>query len=574
MNQKLRRVLLVGFILSFVLLFSPLITYLQDHFFETTDLPPLPKFLKDGHPKMDWLLYRLMQVYFDQGIDQAKEFANLRKIDMTGYRVRAIVEAQMEGMDNVEIQALATSLRLQIESFGGTFEAAHKQLIQSLLPIDSLQGLADLPTVRYIHLPIKPKIGITSEGVTKTGANRWQSIAPYRSEAAKVCILDLGFKGYESLLGIELPTSVVTRSFRSDHDLSADEVHGAACAEIVHDMAPDAGLWLANFSTFIEMSNAVDWVIKEGVNIISASFGTNYYPADGTGPACEVVKEAHNRGVIWINAAGNEAEDHWAGNFDDWDNDRWLNFLDYDELLEFDLPAYVPVEVFVRWNDWGAWNGLYYRGSDQDYDLYLYIKSGSSWLFVDKSTNYQTGFQDPVEEIWGWYTTTPARWGIAIYKYSASRPAKFDAFISTHLGRIEYWTSGGSIASPGDSPYSITVGAVDWSDDSYHSYSSQGPTADGRIKPDLCAPSAVSTVSYGEPFYGTSSACPHVAGAFALLKGKMPYSLDQVRNIIESRAIDLGISGKDNKFGLGRLNLSKTNEHVSKVKRYLGLNRR
>jgi hypothetical protein len=43
---------------------------------------------------------------------------------------------------------------------------------------------------------------------------------------------------------------------------------------------------------------------------------------------------------------------------------------------------------------------------------------------------------------------------------------------------------------------------------------------------------------------------------FALLKCLTPYSLDQIKDIIDARAIDLGASGKDNKFGLGRLSLS------------------
>jgi hypothetical protein len=33
--------------------------------------------------------------------------------------------------------------------------------------------------------------------------------------------------------------------------------------------------------------------------------------------------------------------------------------------------------------------------------------------------------------------------------------------------------------------------------------------------------------------------------------------MSQVRKILEKRAIDLGESGKDNKFGFGRLNLKQ-----------------
>jgi subtilisin family serine protease len=108
------------------------------------------------------------------------------------------------------------------------------------------------------------------------------------------------------------------------------------------------------------------------------------------------------------------------------------------------------------------------------------------------------------------------------------------------------------------------VGAVDAVGDFYHFYSSQGPTMDGRIKPDISAPSLVSTsvTTYGsrdagDGFAGTSAACPHVAGAIALLKGKTPFTLDEILAILYSRAIDMGDPGKDNKFGWGRLNLRR-----------------
>jgi subtilisin family serine protease len=65
-------------------------------------------------------------------------------------------------------------------------------------------------------------------------------------------------------------------------------------------------------------------------------------------------------------------------------------------------------------------------------------------------------------------------------------------------------------------------------------------------------------MSYGPTaFLGTSASAPHVAGAFALLSGKTPYSLEQIYAILQNRAVDLGPAGKDNQFGYGRLNLKK-----------------
>ena len=147
--------------------------------------------------------------------------------------------------------------------------------------------------------------------------------------------------------------------------------------------------------------------------------------------------------------------------------------------------------------------------------------------------------------------------GVAIKKVSATKNVTFNAlFISCR--NVEHNVPAGSLGSPADSPDALTVGATDAFDDSLHSYSSQGPTLDGRIKPDLSAPSGVYTSSYGSSgFYGTSASCPHAAGAVALLLNKTPYDATQVLTIILNRALDYGPPGKDNMYGWGRLNLRR-----------------
>ena len=108
----------------------------------------------------------------------------------------------------------------------------------------------------------------------------------------------------------------------------------------------------------------------------------------------------------------------------------------------------------------------------------------------------------------------------------------------------------------------MSVGAVHW--DEYNrgvvaDYSSRGPTTDGRFKPDLVAPSGVSTVSYGESefFYGytgTSAAAPHVAGAAALIKSANPsYSRTQLWDALIEATVDIGDWGRDNDSGYGKL---------------------
>ena len=77
-----------------------------------------------------------------------------------------------------------------------------------------------------------------------------------------------------------------------------------------------------------------------------------------------------------------------------------------------------------------------------------------------------------------------------------------------------------TVGTPGDSPGMLTIGAVD-SDGDYVSFSSIGPTVDGRVKPDVMAQglnaavvSQNGTVSTGS---GTSFSSPIMAGAVASL---------------------------------------------------------
>jgi serine protease AprX len=122
-----------------------------------------------------------------------------------------------------------------------------------------------------------------------------------------------------------------------------------------------------------------------------------------------------------------------------------------------------------------------------------------------------------------------------------------------------------TIAAPAAAANAITVGAsVDpglnaskggWA---LASFSSRGPTLDGRIKPEIVAPGykinsvkANSTNGY-IAMSGTSMAAPQVAGIVALMYSAN-YSLTpaQVKSYLTANVVDWGAAGLDKDYGYG-----------------------
>ncbi|MCG3126663.1 MAG: hypothetical protein CHACPFDD_01514 [Phycisphaerae bacterium] len=128
-----------------------------------------------------------------------------------------------------------------------------------------------------------------------------------------------------------------------------------------------------------------------------------------------------------------------------------------------------------------------------------------------------------------------------------------------------------STAPPATAKNHLTVGALNSNDDSMTSFSSWGPTDDGRMKPDISAPGCqsggdggvTSCNSSGTTSYtvmcGTSMASPTVCGLSALLledfRAQFPGSPDfrnsTLRILWAHTAQDRGNTGPDYQFGYG-----------------------
>jgi len=528
-----KRLVILATSLALVLLLAgfALPTIAQNNEGTEPSLPPL-ELPENAYPKLDSHLNQIVSAESDEAALRLAQESSIRVVEDS---VQVIIEALPGQFDN----ASGTTASL------GTIETSHGDFIQALVPVSQLATLANSAGIRFVRTPMHPVETVVSEGVGLINADEWQA-SGYTGAGVKVAILDGGFTGYSALLGTELPATVVTQSFYAGSDIEGYSIHGTGCAEIVHDIAPDADLYLVNYGTSIECANAVDWLVAQGVDIISYSMGWfNAGPGDGTGFISAMVDTARNAGILWVNSIGNHAERHWQGAFADADEDGYHEFSGLDEGNSIYAEAGSLIKVFLRWDDtWGL--------SGNDFALLLYDDEGLHILSV--GNDVQSGDSYPLE-----YLILEAPY-TGYYEIVIGTLANPQPIVNFHLfasrPNLEYSTAPGSFLFPSDSPNALAVGAVDFlTPDNLESFSSQGPTDDGRIKPDIVAPDGVSNATYGD-FFGTSASCPHVAGTAALVKEQNPsYGPDDLQLFLESRAVELGSPGKDNLFGSGRLHL-------------------
>lgn len=125
-----------------------------------------------------------------------------------------------------------------------------------------------------------------------------------------------------------------------------------------------------------------------------------------------------------------------------------------------------------------------------------------------------------------------------------------------------------TLTTPADAEGVIVVGATDRGGTTVQSYSSRGPTADGRARPHLVVPggdwsprqgivSCRIDGGFADAGIGTSFAAPHVAGLLALLLAAEPdLGPDDLRERLLARCRRLA-EGDENAQGLGFLSFAE-----------------
>ena len=349
-----------------------------------------------------------------------------------------------------------------------------------------------------------------------------------------------------------------TEEFFDGVDLGGEE-HGIAVVEVIRDMAPGAEIFIGQASTASDYGELVDWFVANRVQIVNRSLGSRYDgPGDGRGTLDEIVSNAVSRGILWVNSGGNNAENHYYRHQVRLIGDRVaFGPSGSDPYLPFSGCVALGG---VRWaNDWDK-----PAGDRTDYDIYLWESptgDPDAGSLVSSSTRDQRNGADPIELLYDTYCPGPgmtlyleARWLGGDISGDVLEVLDYGSGIAAHTQSA---SSAAVSIVDSDERGVIAVGAIDPPDGGViGAYSSQGPTNDGGLAPDVAAPSGFFSSVYNGSFAGTSASAPVVAGAAALLlDAGLAVNPPTLGDLIRNFTVDRGPSGADDIYGHGEFRL-------------------
>lgn len=492
-------------------------------------------------------------------------------------------------------------------------------LLAATVPADSVAALDADPAVASVALPsvalapaetspVPATVGGSGDDIyTKTAISQWNGLG-LTGKGISVGIVDYfdraAWQDARSTGDVPNPAGTFCRwggikcgGTGSVFDSLIPDVHGVAVAEAIHDMAPDAKLYLATAASNEDLKKAIDYFASKGVRILSRSLGGFYDgPGDGTGPSAKLVDYAVKKGITWFNSAGNsgayvESADatthylvggYWRQKWRDIDGDGWMEFAHrevdadgnvigtyYSETMSIHCSPYFR----LRWSDWD-------KIKPTNYDIYRIDADGKKIDPGYKPNDQRKSGIPPLELQNGSddyfrcdnddYPTDNGWIEVGIYTSATSGTSGDILELAGNSGDI-YMTasSAGSVGEAfNDSKNKgmATVGAVDPVEGvTIAGYSSQGPTNDGRVKPELSAGSNFTSRAYTDRnsdvpgrFNGTSAATPVVAGAAAAALQRFdtmkPSAL--ISYLRKTHTVDRGATGIDNVYGTGELIMS------------------
>ena len=223
---------------------------------------------KSNHPKLGRHLSSKADVYqgsyWSSSVELSESLATTAVQDLVSVRIR-----YSQNLEAIVDFLLDTGANVLFAGEGVIYADIPVHILAS---ISSTEGI---DKVIYGHKTIYP--AVVSEGSTLHNASAWNALS-YSGNGVKIGIIDGGFEGFSSLMGSDLPGTVVARCVTSStsytsnlSDCETDSKHGTAVAEAIFDIAPEADFYIANTIYGPDIREATDWMVENGVDVINMS---------------------------------------------------------------------------------------------------------------------------------------------------------------------------------------------------------------------------------------------------------------------------------------------------------------
>ncbi|MFK7925026.1 MAG: T9SS type A sorting domain-containing protein [Bacteroidia bacterium] len=488
----------------------------------------------------------------------------------------------------IRIQAeQAAQLLAELEKIGFvlTGNAPSFRILEGYLDpayILSLEGLAPygLISATAFANPVNNTGSVGSQADTTLQSYRVRGTAPDNFDGSGVNVGVLS-DSYDFLGGAaagitsgDLPAAV---NVLQDNG-SSDE--GRAMIEIIHDMAPGAGLFFATANGGeINYANNIQALATAGCGVIVDDVVYLEEPFYQDGILSQTIEQITTiNDAIYFSSAGNRNTQAYENTTPTFSVDpiSGLTGLDFDQTAGIDYYQQFTLEDGEQFRATLQWDDPWYSaiGVDTDLDILITDDPPTTILAIANDDNIAT--QIPSELISYTDATVdglPATYNVFISKFVGPDPGrlKYVNFGTHNLN--EFDTNSPTINPHAGAAACVAVAAAPYFDATAEAFTSHGPSTflfdaagialaspDVRPKPDLTSSDAANNTFFGADFegdgfpnfFGTSAAAPHAAGVAAILRQAFPTAnRDAIYTALINSATDIDIVGTDSITGVG-----------------------
>ncbi|MET0487614.1 MAG: S8 family serine peptidase, partial [Candidatus Rokuibacteriota bacterium] len=513
--------------------------------------------------------------------------------------------------DWVTIDAVATGdpsvLEAELIALGGRNTAIAGRLVSARVPvtaIPSLEGVVSLQFARRARHVTNAGL-VTSQGDKVMHADSARSTFGVSGAGVAVGVLSDSFNCLGGAAGDVANGDLSPVTVLEEIPSCAATDEGRAMLQIVHDVAPGAGLFFATADGGqAHLASNIRALRDAGADVIVDDALSLAEPMFQDGVVAQAVDDVVGTGVSYFSAAGNFGRKAYESPFvpgpflapgtfgPGFLGGTPHKFGGTTTMQRIAGPGGSQFTMVLQWDS--PFFSVGGPGTANDLDVYLLAPDGAGGfevVFAETTDNLADG--DPLEVLGTITCGAPPGFQcvgfIMIVNHAGPNPGRLKyVLISGGNPTLSPALNAGAIYGHANAQGAIAVGASNYkTPTTIEPYSSAGTTRiiygpDGlplaapdlrAFKPEIVAPDGADTTFFGQDtdfngfpnFFGTSAAAPHAAGVAALLREALPsLTPAQIRTALETTALNMGATGFDTStgFGLIRADAALTMLHV------------